>query len=68
MLAAIKQELAGTTLILISQRTNSLKQVDQILVLDKGRQVGLGSHQDLLAQNAIYQEIHYSQHGKEEQA
>lgn len=68
LLAAIKQELAGTTLILISQRTNSLKQVDQILVLDKGRQVGLGSHQDLLAQNAIYQEIHYSQHGKEEQA
>lgn len=68
LLAAIKQELAGTTLIFISQRTNSLKQVDQILVLDKGRQVGLGSHQDLLAQNAIYQEIHYSQHGKEEQA
>lgn len=68
LLAAIKQELAGTTLILISQRTNSLKQVDQILVLDKGRQVGLGSHQDLLVQNAIYQEIHYSQHGKEEQA
>ena len=68
LLAAVKQELAGTTLILISQRTNSLKQADQILVLDKGRQVGLGSHQDLLAQNAIYQEIHYSQHGKEEQA
>lgn len=68
LLQAIKTEMAGTTLILISQRTNSLKQADQILVLDKGHQIGLGTHQDLLANNSIYQEIHYSQHGKEEQA
>ena len=66
LLEAIKTEMKETTLILISQRTNSLKQADQILVLDKGHQVGLGTHQDLLATNSIYQEIHYSQHGKED--
>lgn len=66
LFSAIHKELAKTTLIVISQRTNSLKQADQILVLDKGSQVGLGSHEELLAQSAIYQEIHYSQHKKED--
>lgn len=66
LLQAIKEEMAETTLILISQRTNSLKNVDQILVLDKGYQVGLGRHESLLQTNSIYQEIHYSQHEREE--
>lgn len=66
LFSAIHKELAKTTLIVISQRTNSLKQADQILVLDKGIQVGLGSHEELLAQSSIYQEIHYSQHKKED--
>lgn len=66
LLKAIKSELK-TSLILISQRTNSLKSADKILVLDKGNQVGLGSHQSLLTDCPTYQDIHYSQH-KEDQA
>lgn len=66
LLKSIKEELRDTSLILVSQRTNSLKSADQILVLNKGQQVGLGNHEFLLATNEIYQEIHKSQHGREE--
>lgn len=66
LLKSIKEELSDTSLILVSQRTNSLKSADQILVLNKGHQVGLGNHEFLLATNEIYQEIHDSQHGREE--
>ncbi|MEZ7625656.1 ABC transporter ATP-binding protein [Streptococcus sp. 27098_8_148] len=66
LLKSIKEELSDTSLILVSQRTNSLKTADQILVLNKGHQVGLGNHDFLLSTNEIYQEIHYSQHGREE--
>ena len=65
LLAAIRENLTSISLIIISQRTNSLKAVDQILVLDKGHQVGLGNHEELLATNKLYQDIHYSQHQKE---
>ncbi|HEM6179580.1 TPA: ABC transporter ATP-binding protein [Streptococcus suis] len=61
LLAAIRQELPGQNLIMVSQRTNSLRTADQILVLEQGRQVGLGRHEDLLRSSAIYQEIHQSQ-------
>ena len=66
LLKSIKEELRDTSLILVSQRTNSLKSADQILVLNKGQQVGLGNHDFLLSTNEIYQEIHESQHGREE--
>ena len=66
LLKSIKKELQDTSLILVSQRTNSLKSADQILVLNKGQQVGLGNHDFLLSTNEIYQEIHESQHGREE--
>ena len=66
LLKSIKEELSDTSLILVSQRTNSLKSADQILILNKGHQVGLGNHEFLLATNEIYQEIHESQHGREE--
>lgn len=65
LLAAIRENLTSTSLIIISQRTNSLKAVNQILVLDKGHQLGLGNHEELLATNKLYQDIHYSQHQKE---
>ncbi|MGV3311480.1 ABC transporter ATP-binding protein [Streptococcus suis] len=65
LLQAIKEELPDQTLIMVSQRTNSLKTADQILVLDQGQQVGLGRHQDLLESSAIYREIDQSQHGEE---
>lgn len=66
LLKALKEELTETSLILISQRTNSLRSAEQILVLDKGKQVGLGSHEDLVATNPLYQEIHFSQQNREE--
>ena len=66
LLQALKEELMETSLILISQRTNSLRRADQILVLDKGKQVGLGRHEDLVATNPLYQEIHFSQQKREE--
>lgn len=65
LLSAIHEELKGTTLIFVSQRTNSLKG-DKILLLDKGRQLGFASHQELLEQNNLYQAIHLSQHREEE--
>ncbi|HEM4278267.1 ABC transporter ATP-binding protein [Streptococcus suis] len=66
LLAAIRQELPGQNLIMVSQRTNSLRTANQILVLEQGRQVGLGRHEDLLRSSAIYQEIHQSQQQGEE--
>lgn len=66
LLQALKEELSETSLILISQRTNSLRSAEQILVLDKGKQVGLGSHEDLVSTNPLYQEIHFSQQKREE--
>lgn len=68
LLQALKEELTETSLILISQRTNSLRSADQILVLDKGKQVCLGRHEDLVATNPLYQEIHFSQQKREEGA
>ncbi|MBM7642013.1 ABC transporter ATP-binding protein [Streptococcus loxodontisalivarius] len=67
LLKAIREELADTSLIMISQRTNSLQLMDKILVLDKGNQLGYASHDQLLEDNETYQAIHYSQKGKEEQ-
>lgn len=66
LLAAIRQEFPEQTLIMVSQRTNSLRRADQILVLDQGHQVGLGRHEDLLISSAIYHEIDQSQHMEED--
>ena len=64
LLTAIHEQLSDTTLILISQRTNSLKAADKILLLDKGHQLGFASHDELLASNELYRDIHYSQRQK----
>lgn len=65
LLSAIRKHLPEKTLIMISQRTNSLRLADQILVLDQGQQVGLGRHEDLLRISAVYQEINQSQEVEE---
>lgn len=62
LLKAIHDNLSDVTIILISQRTNSLKQADNILLLDKGKQIGFDTHDELLHTNTLYQDIHYSQH------
>lgn len=58
---ALQRDLKHTTLILISQRISSIQEADQILVLDSGKQVGLGTHEELLQNSAAYQEIVASQ-------
>ncbi|MCP1639373.1 ATP-binding cassette subfamily C protein [Streptococcus gallinaceus] len=64
LLTAIRHELLSQTLIMISQRTNSLRHANQILVLDQGQQAGLGRHEELLENCPVYQEIHHSQQNK----
>ncbi|GGC94572.1 multidrug ABC transporter ATP-binding protein [Enterococcus wangshanyuanii] len=58
---ALKRDLQETTLILISQRISSIQEADQILVLTSGKQVGLGTHEELLNSSKEYQEIVASQ-------
>lgn len=69
--AALRQSLQTMpnrpTTFLVSQRTASLLQADRILVLDGGKLVGNGTHQELLQNCAVYQEIYYSQFPKEVQ-
>ena len=58
---ALQSRLADTSVILISQRISSILEAQQILVLDSGKQVGLGTHQELLATSKEYREIVASQ-------
>ena len=63
--ARIREGLAGslpkTTKIIIAQRISSVLHADQIFILEDGRLVGCGTHEELLKNNSIYQEIYYSQ-------
>jgi ATP-binding cassette subfamily B protein len=58
---AFREEIPGTTKIIIAQRISSVQDADRILVLDDGKINGLGTHEELLATNAIYQEVYNSQ-------
>lgn len=60
--------LKETTKIIIAQRITSVMEADQIIVLDEGKIVGIGKHQDLLQTCEAYGEIYYSQKDKEENA
>lgn len=55
--------LEGMTVITVSQRTGSLMTMDRILVMDRGRIVGIGTHEELLRSCPVYREIHESQFG-----
>lgn len=64
---ALREEIPDTTKIIIAQRTSSLEDADQIIVLDGGRITEQGTHEELLAYNGIYQEVYQSQtNGKKE--
>ena len=65
---AFKNELADSTKIVIAQRISSVKDADQIIVMDNGRITGIGTHDELLASNAEYQAIYYSQTDRKEDA
>lgn len=58
---AFREEIPNTTKIIIAQRISSVEDADLILVLDDGRINGMGTHEELLANNAIYGEVYDSQ-------
>ncbi len=62
---AFRTDLAGSTKIIIAQRIGSVKDADQIVVMNEGKITGIGTHDELLANNTEYQEIYYSQMDKE---
>lgn len=63
---AFKNSLNDSTKIIIAQRINSVKDADEIIVLDEGKITGVGTHDYLLENNTEYQEIYYSQMDKKE--
>lgn len=58
---AFKEEIPNTTKIIIAQRISSVQDADKIIVLDNGEINAIGTHDELLAKNSIYQEVYYSQ-------
>lgn len=64
---AFREQLPGITKLIIAQRISSVMEADQILVLDKGKIVGCGTHEELIRSCETYQEIYYSQKDGEEE-
>lgn len=64
--AALKDETKNATVLLVAQRVSTVVDANRIIVLDEGRIVGLGTHQELLATNDVYREIALSQLSEEE--
>lgn len=64
--AALADHTADATMIVVAQRVSTIRNADQIVVLDAGKVVGIGTHSELLAENEVYQEIVSSQLTAEE--
>jgi len=62
----LKKETAGATILIVAQRIGTVKDADQIIVLDEGRMAGIGTHEELLSSCDVYRQIAYSQLSKEE--
>ena len=62
---AFADEIPDTTKMIIAQRVASVEHADKIIVLDEGKAVGIGTHEDLLQSCEVYREIYRSQYGKE---
>lgn len=66
--AALKKETAGVTTLIVAQRIGTIRDADQIIVLDEGRMVGRGTHSELMKNCDVYREIAYTQLSEEELA
>ena len=66
--AALRKEIRGlkTTVFVVSQRASSVRDADKIIVLDDGKAVGIGTHDELMQACEVYREIYFSQYGEEE--
>lgn len=62
---AIRTSLSTATTFIVTQRTNSIKDANKTIVIDNGKVVDIGTHEELLDRCQVYQEIHYSQNKKE---
>ena len=63
---AFREQLGGTTKLIIAQRITSVIDADKIIVMDGGKIVSVGKHEDLIDTCKTYQEIYYSQKEREE--
>ena len=63
---ALKADLAGTSVVMISQRTTSLRDADRIIVMEDGAPVGIGTHEELLESCEVYRDIYRSQMNEKE--
>ena len=63
---ALKTDLSGTSVVMISQRTTSLKDADKIIVMEDGAPVGIGTHDELLESCEVYRDIYRSQMNEKE--
>ena len=63
---ALREMEGETTVFIVSQRTSSIRHADKIIVLDDGKIVKIGTHEELLKNCEEYREIHYSQISKDE--
>ena len=65
---ALKEYIPSTTKIIIAQRIASIQDADKIIILDGGKISAVGSHEELIRTNEIYQELFYSQNNIESDA
>ncbi|MBF6634621.1 MAG: ABC transporter ATP-binding protein, partial [Planococcus sp. (in: Bacteria)] len=63
---ALKDETRNATVLLVAQRVSTVVDADRIIVLEKGKMVGMGTHEELLKSNEVYREIALSQLSEEE--
>jgi len=64
----LKEDFKDATKIIVAQRIGTIMDADKIIVLEDGRMVGMGTHDELISNCEVYQEIAYSQLSKEELA
>ena len=62
---SIRSNLSESTAFIVTQRTNSIRDANKIIVVNNGNIIDIGTHEELLERCQIYQEIHYSQNKKE---